>query len=130
VHVKDAGNLLLPRDWIFELGPPYMWNVMLSVVDWDNLTYEQKELHCTMRASWLSSYSKASHTVLQHWLWRFLKKQTPGFAPLHTVFAKINSPDSGTSAWTEIFLLYPVTYVFYHAQDPCPWPQVVPLFQG
>ncbi len=61
--------------------------------------------------SWLSSYSKASHTVLQHWFWRFLKKQTQSFAPLHKVFAKIkvDSPDSGTSAWTEIFLLYPVT---------------------
>jgi hypothetical protein len=31
-------------------------------------TDDQKELHCTMRESWLSSYSKASHTVLQHWL--------------------------------------------------------------
>jgi hypothetical protein len=74
-----------------------------------------------MRESWLSSYSKASHTVLQHWLWflqeqlkgiiRFLKKQTESFAPLHKLFAKIKvgSPDSDTSAWTEIFLLYPVT---------------------
>jgi hypothetical protein len=49
--------------------------------------------------------------VLQHWLRRFLKKQTQAFAPLHKVFAKIkvDSPDSGTSAWTEIFLQYPVT---------------------
>jgi hypothetical protein len=41
----------------------------------------------------------------------FLKKQTESFAPLHKVFSKIkvDSPDSGTSAWTEIFLLYPVT---------------------
>jgi hypothetical protein len=64
-----------------------------------------------MRESWLSSYSKASHTVLQHWLWRFLNKQTESFAPLHKVFSKIkvDSPDSGASAWTEIFLLYPVT---------------------
>jgi hypothetical protein len=42
-----------------------------------------------MRELWLSSYSKASHTVLQHWLWRFLKKQTESFAPLHKVFSKI-----------------------------------------
>jgi hypothetical protein len=72
------------------------------------VTNYQKELHSTMRESWLSSYSKASHTVLQHWLWRFFKKQTESFAPLHKVFAKIkvDSPDSGTSAWTEIF---PVT---------------------
>jgi hypothetical protein len=93
-----------------ELGPPYMWIVMLSVVEWEHLTDNQKELHHTMRKSWLSSYSKASH-VLQHWLWSFFKKQTESFAPLHKVFAKIkvNSADSGTSAWTEIFLLYPVT---------------------
>jgi hypothetical protein len=36
VNVKDTGDLLLLRDWIFEeLGPPYMWIVMLSVVEWD-----------------------------------------------------------------------------------------------
>jgi hypothetical protein len=112
VKVKDTGDLLFLRDWLFEeLGPPYMWIVMLSVVEWEHLTDDQKELHRTMRDSWISSYSKASHTVLQHWLWRFLKKQTESFAPLHKVFAKIkvDSPDSGTSAWTEIFLLYPVT---------------------
>jgi hypothetical protein len=80
VKVKVAGNLLLLRDWLFEeLGPPYMWTVMLSVVEWEHLTDDQKELHSTMRESWLSSYSKASHTVLQHWLWRFLKKQTESF---------------------------------------------------
>ena len=90
VKVKDAGDLLLLRDWLFEeLGPPYMWTVMLSVVEWEHLTDDQKELHITMRESWLSSYSKVSHTVLQHWLWRFLKKQTESFAPLHKVFAKI-----------------------------------------
>jgi hypothetical protein len=103
---------LLLRDWLFEeIGPPYMWTVMLSVVEWEHLTDDQKELHNTMRESWLSRYSKTSHTVLQHWLWRFLKKQTESFAPLHKVFSKIkvDSPDSGTSAWTEIFLLYPVT---------------------
>ena len=67
-----------------------------------------------MRELWLPSYSKASHTVLQHWLWRFLKKQTESFAPLHKVHKvfskiKVDSPDSGTCAWTEIFLLYLVT---------------------
>ena len=88
-----------------------MWIVILSVVEWEHLTNDHKELHRTMRESWLSSYSKTSHTVLQHWLWRFLKKQTESFSPLHKVFAKIkvDSPDRGTSPWTEIFLLYPVT---------------------
>ena len=33
-NVKDTGDLLLLRDWIFEdLGAPYMWIVMLSVVE-------------------------------------------------------------------------------------------------
>jgi hypothetical protein len=36
VKVKDAAHLLLRRDWVFEeLGPPYMWTVMLSVVEWE-----------------------------------------------------------------------------------------------
>jgi hypothetical protein len=114
VKVKDTGNLLLLRDLLFEeLGPPYMWTVMLSVVEWEHVTDDQKELHRTMRESWLSNFNKVSHTVLQHWFWRFLKKQTESFAPLHKVFSKIkvDSPNSGTSAWTEIFLLYPFTGV-------------------
>jgi hypothetical protein len=88
-----------------------MWIVMLSVVEWEHLTTAQQDLHCMMRESWLSSYIKALHTVLHHWLWKFLKKQTQAFTPLHEVFAKIkvDSPDSGTSAWTKIFLMYPVT---------------------
>ena len=112
VTVNDAGDLLLLRDWIFqELGPSFMWTVMLSVVEWDHLTDAPKELHTEMRESWLSSYSKASHMVFQHWFWKFLRKQTASFAPLHRVFTKIqvDSLDCGTSAWTEIFLLYPVT---------------------
>ena len=45
VKVKDTGDLLLLRDWLFEeLGPPYMWTVMLSVFEWEHLTDEQKEL--------------------------------------------------------------------------------------
>jgi hypothetical protein len=52
VKVKDDGDLLLLRDWLFEeLGPPYMWIVMLSVVEWEHFTNDQKELHRTMRES-------------------------------------------------------------------------------
>ena len=69
-------------------GPPCMWIVMLSIVEWEHLTADQKDLRHTMRDSWLSSYSKPSHTVLQHWLWRSLKKQTQAFAPLHKVFCE------------------------------------------
>jgi hypothetical protein len=50
VKVNDTGDLLLLRDWIFEeLGPPYMWTVMLSVVEWEHLTTDQKELYIMMR---------------------------------------------------------------------------------
>jgi hypothetical protein len=112
VNVKDAGDLLLLCHWIFEeIRPPYKWIIILSHVEWGTLTPDQKELHTMMRVSWIFSYSKASHTVLQHRLWKFLRGKTKGFAPLHKVFAKIkvDSSDSGTSAWTEIFVLYPVT---------------------
>ena len=34
VKVKDTGDLLLLRDLLFEeLGPPYMWTVMLSALE-------------------------------------------------------------------------------------------------
>ena len=48
---------------------------------------------------------------MKHWFWKFLKDKTKGFATLHKVFTqiKVDSPDSGTSAWTKIFLMYPVT---------------------
>jgi len=50
VKVKDTGDLLLLRDWLFkELGPTYMWTVMLSVVEWEHLTDNQKELHSMIR---------------------------------------------------------------------------------
>jgi hypothetical protein len=113
VKVKDDGDLLLLRDWLFEeLAPPCMWTVMLSVVEWEHLTDNQKELHHTMRKSWLSSYNKASHTVRQHCLevpQEVFKKQTESFAPLHKVFAKVrvDSTDSGTSAWREFSLCTP-----------------------
>jgi len=45
LNVKDTGDLLLLRDWIFEeLGSPYMWIIMLAVVEWETLTDAQKEL--------------------------------------------------------------------------------------
>ena len=48
VTVKDTGDLLLLCDWIFEeIGSPYMWIIMLSVVEWDTLTAEQKDLYST-----------------------------------------------------------------------------------
>jgi hypothetical protein len=54
VKVKDAGDLLLLRDWLFEeIGPPYMWTVMLSVVEWEHLTDNQRNCiaRCANRGS-------------------------------------------------------------------------------
>jgi hypothetical protein len=113
--VKDAGDFLLLRETLSEeLGPAYMWLIMLSVVEWDTLLDDQKEQNTEMRLAWLSSYSKVSEAVLHLWFWKLLKKKTEAFAPLrerHRVFTKIRpgSPNCGTEAWTEIFLLYPIT---------------------
>jgi hypothetical protein len=101
-----------------------MWLIMLSVVEWATLPdqkvhhtdmllawLDQKVHHTDMLLAWLSSYSKASEAVLQHWRWNLLKKKTEVFAPFHRVFTKIRpgSPNCGTVALTEIFLLYPIT---------------------
>jgi hypothetical protein len=51
-------------------------------------------------------YNKASHSVLQHWVWKLLKGKTKGFGPLHKVFTKIK--------------------VHSCTQAPYPWPQDVP----
>jgi hypothetical protein len=110
--VKDAGDLLILRETLLEeLGPAYMWLIFLSVVEWPCLPDADKQQHAQMRLDWLSSYSKASEAVLQHWFWKLLKKKTEAFAPLHRVFTKIKpgSSNCGTAAWTEIFLLYPLT---------------------
>ena len=38
VNVKDSGDLLLLRDWLFEeLGPPYMWTVIHSQLSNGNI---------------------------------------------------------------------------------------------
>jgi hypothetical protein len=113
--VKDACDLLILRySLLEELGPAYMWLIFLSVVDWPSLPDADKQQHTQMWLDWLSSYSKASEAVLQHSFWKLLKKKTKAFAPLHRVLTKIKpgSSNCGTVAWTEIFLLYPLTGAF------------------
>ena len=110
--VKDAGDLLLLREILLEeLGPAYMWLINLSLVDWLSLSDDDKTLNAQMRLDWLASYSKASEAVLQHWFWKLLKTKTLNFAPLHHVFVRVKSGslNCGSNAWTEIFLLYPLT---------------------
>jgi hypothetical protein len=110
--VTDAGDLLILRETLLEeLGPVYMWLINLSLVDWLSLSDDDKTLNTQMRLDWLASYSKASEAVLQHWFWKLLKSKTQNFAPLHHVFVRVRpgSLNCGSSAWTEIFLLYPLT---------------------
>jgi len=58
------------------------------------MPFNDKQLHAQMQLDWLSSYSKASEAVLQHWFWKLLKKETEAFAPLHRVFTKIKPGSS------------------------------------
>ena len=75
--VKDAGDLLILRETLLEeLGPVYIWLINLSLVDWNSLSEEDKELNTQIRLDWLASYSKASEAVLQHWFWKLLKSKT------------------------------------------------------
>ena len=75
--VKDAGDLLILRETLLEeLGPAYIWLINLSLVDWNSLSEEDKELNIQIRLDWLASYSKASEAVLQHWFWKLLKSKT------------------------------------------------------
>ncbi len=92
-----------------ELGPPYMWTVMLSAVEWEHLTDNQKELHRTMRESWLSIYNKASHTVLQHWLWRFLKSPATPVA-LSLLRLLLSTPTGVTKTSTTNTTLSPPSF--------------------
>jgi hypothetical protein len=110
--VRDAGDLLILRETLLEeFGPAYMWLINLSLVDWLTLSDDDKTLNAQMRLDWLASYSKASEAVLQHWFWKLLKTKTLNFAPLHHVFVRVKpgSLNCGSAAWTEIFLLYPLT---------------------
>ncbi len=48
--VKDAGDLLILRETLFEeLGNTYMWLIYLSVVDWPSLPDADKQQHAQMR---------------------------------------------------------------------------------
>ena len=74
-EVKDAGDLRILRETetlLEELGPSYMWLINLSLVDWQSLSDEDKELNTQIRLDWLASYSKSSEVVLQHWFWKLL----------------------------------------------------------
>ena len=56
--VKDAGDLLILRETLLEeLGPAYIWLINLSLVDWNSLSEEDKELNIQIRLDWLASYT-------------------------------------------------------------------------
>jgi hypothetical protein len=110
--VKDPGGLLTLRGILYDnLGPPLLWIFMLSPLEWATLTDEQKEMHASMRDSWVSSFPKNSEVMLQHWLWKLLRDKTVHFGPLHEVFTKVsgNTKKCSTDAWTQIFTYYTVS---------------------
>jgi hypothetical protein len=53
----------------------------------------------------------------------------PSAVPPPVAQGRVDSPNSGTSAWTEIFLSVPRPRCIYRAQAPRSWPQDVPQFQ-
>jgi hypothetical protein len=109
--VTDAGQLLTLRsDFLNNLGPQFVWIIMFSPLEWTTLTTAEKKLHTVLRKSFVTSYAYGSEHILQHWLWKTLKKATKSFGPLLKVFAKDygTAASSGTDAWVSIFTLYPL----------------------
>jgi hypothetical protein len=109
--VKDPGGLITLRaQTIASLGPGFLWIIMLSPVELASLTDEEKEMHATMRMSWVSAHDKGSELILQYWFWKLLQDKTELFGPLLKVFSSNLGTASacGTAAWTQIFTLYPL----------------------
>ena len=100
---KDPGGLLVLRaQMIASLGPAFLWIIMLSPVEWASLNDEEKEMHATIRMSWVSAYAKGSELILSIRLWKLLKDKTEQFGPLLKVFSSNPGTASscGSVAWT------------------------------
>jgi hypothetical protein len=127
VKVKDTGDLLLLRDWLFEeLGPPYMWIFMLSVVEWEQLTDDQKELHRTMRNSWLSTAKP--RTPCSSTGFGGSSRNRQNLSPHSTKCLQKSRSTRLTVVHLHPFV--PRHRCLYRAQAPCSWPQDVSWFQG
>ena len=107
--VEDPGVLIaLCAQPIATLGPAFLWIIMLSPVEWASLNDEEKEMHATMRMSWVATCDKGSELILHHWLWKLLKDKTEHFGSHFKVFSSNPStaPSCDSAAWTHIFNLY------------------------
>jgi len=108
--VTRVGDLLRLRSYVLShLGPRYAWLINLSVIEWPNLSIEEKKLHTAMRKSFLTSYVFGAEAIIQHWLWKTLKNATQYFGPLLKVFA-VDYDDTiacGSNAWEQIFTAFP-----------------------
>jgi hypothetical protein len=49
---------------IASLGPAFLRIIMISTVEWASLNDEEKEMHATMRMSWVAAYDKGSGLIL------------------------------------------------------------------
>jgi hypothetical protein len=109
-RVTRVGDLLKLRSYVLtQLGPCYAWLIKFSVIEWPNLSVEEKKLHTSLRRSFLTSYVFGAEAIIQHWLWKTLKNATQSFGPLLQVFAADYDCTiaCGTNAWETIFTSFP-----------------------
>ena len=100
--VTRVSDLLKLRSYVLtQLGPCYAWLIKFSVIEWPNLSVEEKKLHTSLRRSFLTSYVFGAEAIIQHWLWKTLKNANQSFGPLLKVFAADYAaiPACGTDAW-------------------------------
>ena len=108
--VTRVGDLLKLRSYVLtQLGPRYAWLIKLSVIEWPNLSAEEKKLHTTLHRSFLTSYVFGAEAIIQHWIWKTFKNTTQSFSPLLKVFAADYAVNlaCGTNAWEQIFTAFP-----------------------
>jgi hypothetical protein len=109
--VARVGDLLklLCSYVLTQLGQRYAWFIKLSVIEWPNLSDDEKKLHTALRKSFLTSYVFGAEAIIQHWIWKTLKNTTQSFGPLLKVFAVDYAANlaCGTHAWEQIFTAFP-----------------------
>jgi hypothetical protein len=109
-RVTRVGDLLKLRSYVLtQLGPCYAWLIKFSVIEWPNLSAEEKKLHTALRRSFLTSYIFGAEVIIQHWIWKTFKNTTQSFSPLLKVFAADYAVNlaCGTNAWEQIFTAFP-----------------------
>ena len=109
-RVARVGDLLKLRSYVLtQLGQRYAWLIKFSVIEWPNLSVEEKKLHTSLRRSFLTSYIFGAEAIIQHWIWKTFKNTTQSFSPLLKVFAADYAVNlaCGTNAWEQIFTAFP-----------------------